>query len=159
MTVEIVQFLFLQGYTSDQIVVLIPYLGQLKILKDLLKTHDMILSIGERDVEPSTITREPRRYPCHAHQNKKLWAPFLFGLHVHNRMSKGPIRDPNPPNVWKRNTLVSTPSGCPWPPSTVTETRTINPRFSHESHDDRVSRRASSVIKTIGSGRSVCNLL
>ena len=44
---EIVQFLLLQGYTSDQIVVLVPYLGQLKLLYNLLKTLDIDNFQGE----------------------------------------------------------------------------------------------------------------
>ena len=44
---EIVQFLLLQGYTSDQIVVLVPYLGQLKLLNDLLKTLEIDNFQGE----------------------------------------------------------------------------------------------------------------
>jgi len=51
MTVQIVQFLLLQGYSPDQIVVLVPYLGQLKILSDLLQSHDMAAGIGDRDEE------------------------------------------------------------------------------------------------------------
>jgi len=51
MTVQIVQFLLLQGYEPDQIVVLVPYLGQLKILNDLLRLHNMSAAIGDCNEE------------------------------------------------------------------------------------------------------------
>ena len=45
MVLQCVRYLGQQGYRTNQIVVLTPYLGQLKLLRDLLyKTHDPILN-------------------------------------------------------------------------------------------------------------------
>ena len=45
MVLQCVRYLGQQGYRTNQIVVLTPYLGQLKLLKDILsKTHDPILN-------------------------------------------------------------------------------------------------------------------
>jgi hypothetical protein len=50
-SVQIVQFLLLQGYEPVQVVILVPYLGQLKVISDLLNTHDITTTLGERDAE------------------------------------------------------------------------------------------------------------
>jgi len=51
LAVQVVQFLLLQGYRSDDIVVLTPYLGQLKVLNDMFQRHRIIATVGERDVD------------------------------------------------------------------------------------------------------------
>jgi hypothetical protein len=51
MAVQVVQFLLLQGYRSDSIVVLTPYLGQLKILNGKFQRHRIVATVGERDVD------------------------------------------------------------------------------------------------------------
>ena len=42
MAVQVVQYLLLQGYRSDSIVVLTPYLGQLKVLNDKFRRHVIV---------------------------------------------------------------------------------------------------------------------
>ena len=51
MCVQIVHFLLLQGYEPRQIVILVPYLGQLKVISDLLMAQEIITSLDERDAE------------------------------------------------------------------------------------------------------------
>jgi len=51
MAVQVAQYLLLQGYRTDSIVVLTPYLGQLKILNERFKKHRITATVGERDIE------------------------------------------------------------------------------------------------------------
>jgi hypothetical protein len=51
MAVQVAQYLLLQGYRTDSIVVLTPYLGQLKILNERFKKHHITATVGERDME------------------------------------------------------------------------------------------------------------
>ena len=51
MAVQVVQFLLLQGYRSDQMVVLTPYLGQLKVLNDKFRRYQIAAAVGDRDAD------------------------------------------------------------------------------------------------------------
>lgn len=51
LAVQIVQFFLMQGYRSDNMVILTPYLGQLKVLNDKFRRHRITATVGERDVE------------------------------------------------------------------------------------------------------------
>lgn len=51
LAVQIVQFFLMQGYRSDDMVVLTPYLGQLKVLNDKFRRHRITATVGERDVD------------------------------------------------------------------------------------------------------------
>jgi len=50
MVVKIVKYLRQQGYSSSEITVLTPYLGQLTELREALETSNEV-AVGERDVE------------------------------------------------------------------------------------------------------------
>ena len=50
MTGKIVKYLKQQGYDSGEITVLTPYLGQLVLLREALKTTDKV-TFGERDID------------------------------------------------------------------------------------------------------------
>ena len=50
MIVKIVKYLKQQGYGSDEITVLTPYLGQLVLLREALETTNKVM-FGERDTE------------------------------------------------------------------------------------------------------------
>lgn len=51
MAVQVVRYLLYQGYTPGQVVILTPYLGQLKKIKDILNAQDIRTTIGVMDEE------------------------------------------------------------------------------------------------------------
>lgn len=71
MVLKIVRYLAQQGYNSEQLVVLTPYLGQLRTLRDILKKdNDPILNdldtyelvqAGLLSVAAASVTKKPLR--------------------------------------------------------------------------------------------------
>lgn len=83
MVLRIVRYLAQQGYTSNQLVILTPYLGQLKNLRDVLKnendpilndldTHEL-LQAGLLTAASATLAKNPLRLAtiglAHLHSN------------------------------------------------------------------------------------------
>jgi len=70
-SVQVVAFLLAQGYRPDDIVVLTPYLGQLKYIKSSMKKANLCAVIGERDVEDLLMmgdTTQPWQEDVGSHQ-------------------------------------------------------------------------------------------